>query len=629
MCGICGIAGNIDFDSKSVLQSMNQAIYHRGPDEDGVFSDDKVGLAMRRLSILDLEHGSQPIFNAKGDICTVYNGEIYNYPKLREDLEAKGYEFKTHVDTEVIVYLYEEYGEDFVKLLRGMFALAVWDATNEILIIARDQVGIKPLYYSFDNGLLMFGSELKAILAAKKLDLTLSRQAVDTFLTYMFIPAPLTIYSEVKKLKPGHYIRFSEGELEIKQYWRLDVPAQKDRQLTEQTREVIEDSIKHHLLSDVPMGAFVSGGVDSSLVAALASKHLSYPISAYTVHFSGKSNFLDDERPYVRELATRYDLDVHELECSQDFTDIADQVLDAFDEPFGDDGIIPNYYVCKLTAENVKVALSGLGGDELFAGYRRHNGIRVASYFNLLPPFIYRVIEKVINKLPEPENGSERVDHIKRFFRSLRGSNAETYFGFLSSIDAEDKKRIYSKQMQEGIDPEYTRSFVTQRFEEPESSDVIDRALYTDLMLYMPDQILTLSDRLSMHHSLEVRVPLADRVVIEHCVNIDSKFKLHGKQSKYLLKKIAAAILPDSIISHRKQGFEPPMAGWLKHELKDLLLDTLSVENLRKHGLFNSSHVQKLISDHLEGRKKNNKILFCLLMFQLWYQKFGHNLKQA
>lgn len=625
MCGICGFAGNSNFNEKEVLERMNNSIFHRGPDEDGFFQDDEVGLAMRRLSILDLEHGTQPIFNEKGNVCTVYNGEIYNYQELKADLTSKGYHFKTSVDTEVIVYLYEEYGEDFAKYLRGMFALAVWDSDKKLLIIARDQVGIKPLYYSFDDGLLLFGSELKCLVSSAQLDLTISKQAVDSFLTFMFIPAPQTIYNEVKKLEQGHYLKLQDGQLDIIKYWQLDVPQNKPETDFDEAEAVIHNSIAKHLQSDVPMGAFVSGGVDSSLVAAIASEKIKYPLKSFTAFFSGKNNFLDDERPYVYELAKNYSLEVFELECKQDFNEIANEVIDAFDEPFGDDSVIPNYYICKLTAEKVKVALSGLGGDELFAGYRRHNGIRFAGYLNFIPSFVFKIAKSLFLKFPEPKNGSERIDHIKRFFRSFSNDLSETYFGFLSSIDENDKKSLYSKDMFESVDFKTTKEFVTSKFNTPESTDPIDRALYTDLMLYMPDQILTLSDRLSMCHSLEVRVPLADKDVIEYCAKIKSKYKLRGKTSKYLLKQIAAKILPDSIINHRKQGFEPPMAGWLKHELKDLLVDTLSKENLEKHNFFNYQAVNNLIEDHIKGRRKNNKILFCLLMFQLWYQRYETN----
>jgi asparagine synthase (glutamine-hydrolysing) len=624
MCGICGFAGDLHFDKESTLNTMNQSIFHRGPDEAGCFIDDSVGLAMRRLSILDLEHGSQPVFSTDKTIVTVFNGEIYNYQELRQDLEDKGYEFYSHVDTEVIVYLYQEYGERCVDMLRGMFAIAIWDDKNKALLLARDHIGIKPLYYSFNNGLLLFGSEIKAITASSLLKLSINPQAVDTFLTYMFIPAPISIYKEINKLEPGHYLRFKDGEIQIKQYWDFDIPKNKKPPGINETESVILDSIKLHLQSDVPMGAFVSGGVDSSLVAAVASRQLSYPLNTFTVFFTGQTNFLDDERPYVRELAGSYDFNEHELECDQNFEKIVNDILDAFDEPFGDDSVIPNYYICEHTAEKVKVALSGLGGDELFAGYRRHNGIRISGWLNRIPGPVINLIKKVVMKFPEPRDGSERIDHIKRFFRSFSTDLSESYFGYLSSIDVDKKKALYSEAMIQQISFDKTKSFVKDKFNKPSSRSAVDRALYTDIKLYMPDQILTLSDRLSMHHSLEVRVPLADKVVIEHCSHILTNKKIFLGQTKYLLKKIASRFLPESIIKHRKQGFEPPMAGWLKHELKDLLLTTLSQENIQKHGLFNFDAVNRLIHDHLNGKQKNNKILFCLLIFQLWYARFEH-----
>ncbi len=624
MCGICGFAG-LDLEhsrKKEILLKMNNSIYHRGPDESGMFIDNDVALAMRRLSILDLEHGSQPIFNKNKTICTVFNGEIYNYQELKTELLNKGYEFHTHVDTEIIVYLYEEYGDDFAKKLRGMFAIAIWNSSTKELLLVRDHIGIKPLYYSYNDQILQFGSELKTILASKQLNLSINPQAVDAFLTFMFIPSPLTIYKQINKLDAGHYLKFSNGNIEIIRYWNLAVPSEKQDFSITETENIIHDSIKKHLQSDVPMGAFVSGGIDSSLVAAVASDNLSYPLSTFTIYFTGKNNFLDDERPYVHELSKKHTFDQNEMECDQDFKEIVEQILDAFDEPFGDDSLIPNFYISQLASKKVKVVLSGLGGDELFAGYRRHNGIRIAGWLRKVPVFFLKLFIKIINLIPEPKNGSERVDHIKRFFKSFSKDLSDTYFGFLSSIDNDDKAKLYKKEFIDSIDLNVTKSFVTDKFNIPESKNPVDRALYTDLMLYMPDQILVLSDRLSMQHSLEIRVPLADKDVIEHCVKIKPELKIKGTKAKYLLKEIASKILPDSIINHRKQGFEPPMASWLKHELKDMLLETLNEDNLEKHGFFQVSYVNKLIDDHLHERRKNNKILFCLLMFQLWYNRF-------
>jgi len=632
MCGICGFAGNINFDNKKTLQSMNDSIIRRGPDEEGFFSDEKVGLAMRRLSIMDLEHGSQPIFNETKNVCTIFNGEIYNYKELRTELIEKGHQFETNCDTEVIVHLYEEYGENFVKKLRGMFAIALWDHKTEELYIARDQIGIKPLYYAYKEGTLYFGSEIKTIRAAKQLQFSLNHQAVDAFLTYMFIPAPLTIYNEIKKLKPGHYIKFKHNNFDIIQYWQLDFPQNKnhDKNQVKTTQKKIKESIKAHLQSDVPMGSFLSGGLDSSLIVAYAAKQLNYTLEAFTVFFKGNENkSVEDERPYARELAKEYDFKLNEIECSQDFHEIIDDIINAFDEPFGDDSVIPNYYVCQETARKVKVALSGLGGDELYAGYRRHNGMRVAKYLNKLPLIVLQIIKQLVSWLPEPRNSSEKIDHIKRFFNSISSDFSDTYYGFFSSIDKNMKENLYTQEMKQQVNYQTTKDFVTNNFNHLTSTDPIDRALYTDLKLYMPDQILVLSDRLSMWHSLEVRVPLADIEVIEHSTQIPSNLKLRYKQTKFILREIASKVLPSSIIMHKKQGFIPPMASWLKNELKDFLSETLSKKNIQKHNLFNYENVNKLINDHVQGKRKNNKILFCLLMFQLWYEKFENTLESS
>lgn len=627
MCGICGVCGDLHFDSELTIRKMNNALFHRGPDEEGYYSGEQVNLAMRRLSILDLQNGSQPIFNESGNVCTVFNGEIYNYPELRRKMESKGYLFNTDTDTEVIVHLYDEYGEDFVKLLRGMFAIAVWDAEKKQLIVARDQIGIKPLYYYFANGLFVFGSEIKAIIPALREKLTINQQALDAYLTFMFIPAPLTIYNEISKLEPGHYLVLRNSDLKNMKYWDFDFPQHKSDPSPTETEEVLVESIKVHLQSDVPMGAFVSGGIDSSYVAAVAAKNLSYPLNTFTVFFKGENNSLEDERPYVRELGERFPLAIKEIECAPNFESIIDNIINAFDEPFGDDSIIPNYYICEFTSKDVKVALSGLGGDELFAGYRRYSGIKLAHSVSKLPKVVLKLISKLAQKMPEPTNGAERVDHVKRFFRYISSDLAETYFGFMSSIDGEKKSKLYSQSLLQSVDFDKTKAFVKDLFNKPTSKDPVDRALYTDLNLYMPDQILVLSDRLSMAHSLEVRVPLADVKVVQHCAEITSKAKLNRLNTKIIIKKIASGILPESILNHKKQGFEPPMAGWLKHELKELLVRTLSEENLAKHGFFNFEEIRQLISDHVDSKQKNNKILFSLLMFQLWFNRSESYLK--
>lgn len=582
---------------------------------------------MRRLSIIDLAGGRQPIHNEDATVWVVFNGEIYNYRELREALLQRGHRFETNSDTEVIVHLYEEHGDKLVDYLRGMFAFALWDSRRRRGLIVRDRLGIKPLFYSQVGETLLFGSEIKAILASGVIDKKLNYQALDAFITFTYIPAPLTVYRAVRKLEPGHLLIWESGRVEDRQYWDLDV-SQPDRdadggEWIERFDEAIEDAVNSHMVSDVPVGAFLSGGIDSSLVVALMSRHIANPVQTFTMGFGGARNPLIDERPLAKQVALRYGCDFHEHVVQPDFRGIVGEIVEAFDEPFADDSVIPSYYVSQFTRRNVKVAISGLGGDELFGGYQRYSGMLLSQYYScLMPRFLHRqLIQPLLQRLAEPEHGGDRIDHAKRFASAVLQSPAERYLGFVSTVRAPDRRRLFTPDVEKQINFDETDRIITDLYKHCEAPDDLTRALRVDFKTYLPEDILALSDRLSMWHSLEVRVPLVDHRLVELSARLPTFYKLDWRRKKILLKRIAANRLPTEVVGHRKQGFESPMAVWLRTELADYARAVLSPVSLSKWDLFDGEYVSAKLEEHLAGKHKNNKLLFSLIMFQEWIRR--------
>jgi asparagine synthase (glutamine-hydrolysing) len=629
MCGICGFFGDGTRIPDATLHRMNQTLVRRGPDEDGVHREAGAGLAMRRLSIIDLKTGRQPIHNEDGTVWVILNGEIYNYRELRADLLKRGHRFQTDTDTEVLVHLYEEHGPDLVRHLRGMFAFALWDAPRRRGLVARDRLGIKPLFYAEVDGTLLFGSEIKAILASGMVNRDLDIQALDAYFAFTYIPAPLTIYRQVRKLEPGHLLICEAGRIEKRCYWNVDV-ANPDREASEDEwvdrfEKAIEDAVVSHLVSDVPVGAFLSGGIDSGLVVGLMSGHLDHPVETFTMGYGGGRNALIDERPLAARLAARYGCVFHEHAVQPDFRDIVGDIVHALDEPFADDSVLPSYYVSQFTRRHVKVALSGLGGDELFAGYQRYSGVLMSqAYARFMPGFLHRLVFKpAIDRLPEPADGGDRVNHAKRFAAGALQSPAERYLHFVSTIPATERLRLYRPEVSRRVDFSGTARIITDPYEHCDGPDDVSRALYVDMKTYLPEDILTLSDRLGMWHSLEVRVPLVDHNLVELSARLPTRHKLDWRRKKILLRRIAGERLPIEVMGHRKQGFESPMAAWLRTEMADYARDILGRDRLGSSGFFDSGYVHARLDEHLAGRHKNNKLLFSLIMFQEWYERLA------
>jgi asparagine synthase (glutamine-hydrolysing) len=627
MCGICGYFGGHGAMNGTVLERMNNTLTRRGPDEGGAFCQAGVGIAMRRLSIIDLAGGRQPIHNEDQTVWVVFNGEIYNYRELREDLLRRGHRFETNSDTEVIVHGYEEYGDRVVDHLRGMFSFAIWDAPRRRGLLARDRLGIKPLFYSIQKDTLVFGSEIKAVLASGLVSKDLDIQALDAFLTYTYIPAPLTIYRDVRKLEPGHVLVFDQGKVEIRRYWDLDMTQVErdvsEQEWTERFNAAIESAVESHMVSDVPVGAFLSGGIDSGLVVAMMSRHMKEPVQTFTMGFGGSSAALIDERPLARQIADRYGCSFNAFDVQPDFRGIVGEIVSAFDEPFADDSVIPSYYVSQLTRQNVKVAMSGLGGDELFAGYDRYSGVYLSQYYAAaMPSCLHRgIVQPLVNRLPEQAHGGNRVDHAKRFAESALLSPSRRYLRFVSTLDAPGRGRLFRPDVAKDVDFDATDRLVTEPFEKCNAPDDLARALYADMKTYLPEDILALSDRLSMWHSLELRVPLIDHPLVELSARLPSRFKLNLRRKKILLRKIAQRHLPDAVLNHRKQGFESPMGAWLKTDLAGYAGDVLGRGRFGKSGLFNEDFVSDRLNEHATGRRKNNKLLFSLIMLQEWFER--------
>jgi asparagine synthase (glutamine-hydrolysing) len=627
MCGICGFFGERAAISRETLERMNRTLERRGPDDSGSFFAPGVGLAMRRLSIIDLGGGHQPICNEERTVQVVFNGEIYNYRELRDTLQRRGHRFATQSDTEVIVHLYEEYGDELVHHLRGMFAFALWDAPRRRGLVARDRLGIKPLFYAEAAGSLVFGSEIKAVLASGAAGRDLDLQALDAFLAFTYIAAPLTIYRAVRRLEPGHLLVHEGGRTAKRRYWDLDVSrpdgGPDEGEWLERFEMALEDAVRSHLVSDVPIGAFLSGGIDSSLVVGMMSRHLGEPVRTFTMGFGGARNPLIDERPLARKVASRYGCEFHDYTVAPDYRQIVGDIVQAFDEPFADDSVIPSYYVSRFTSEHVKVALSGLGGDELFAGYERYSGMLLSQYYaRLVPGALHRgLVQPLVQGLPEPARGGDRVDHAKRFAAAALQSPAERYLHFVSTLTAGERQRLWGAEAARRIDFGATGRIITEPYLNCDGPDDVARALYVDMKTYLPEDILALSDRLSMWHSLEVRVPLVDHQLVELSARLPTRFKLDWRRKKILLRRVAARRLPAEVMRHRKQGFESPMAAWLRSDLAGYARDILGPGRLGRSGLFDGEYVLARLDDHLAGRHKNNKLIFSLMMFQEWYER--------
>jgi asparagine synthase (glutamine-hydrolysing) len=608
MCGICGIASADGHADVEALRAMSAQLVHRGPDSGGEHVDREIALGARRLSIIDLAGGDQPIANEDGSVVVVQNGEIYNYPELREELARAGHVFHTRSDTEVHVHLYEQHGIDFAERLRGMFAVAIWDASRRRLVLARDRYGIKPLYYRHVGGELRFASELRALPRGE-----IDTDGLEAFLAFNSIPAPYSIFRDVRKLPAGHVLVWENGSVTIERFARpgpTEVRDGDEAELVEELRARLRNSVKAHLLADVPVGVMLSGGVDSAALAALAAQETVEPVHTFTIGFAEKSF---DERDDARLVAERYGTNHHELLVRPDPQLLLEALADAFDEPFADSSALPTYLISQLAADHVKVALSGEGGDELFGGYYTYAADLLAD--RAAP--IARIARPLVEALPSSSRKASLDYRAKRFVRAAHLPPLERHHGWKEIFSPEARRELRGGGAN-GFDPV---DVYRARYAETAGAPELARLQDVDFGVYLVDDLLVKTDRASMAHSLEVRVPFLDPAVTNLAFALPTRLKVRGLQKKVLLRKAVEPLLPREIVHGRKRGFSIPAAAWLRGELEPFARATLSAETLRRQGFFRPEPVTRLLDEHVAGREDWSRQLWGLLAFTLWYER--------
>ena len=621
MCGIAGVASatresNI---TEVLVRHMCDQIVHRGPDDEGIYVAEGSGLGMRRLSIIDVAGGHQPVFNEDRSAWIVYNGEIYNFPELRPELEKNGHCFYTKTDTECIIHLYEEMGADCVTKLRGMFGLAIYDKAKRKLILARDRLGKKPMHYALHNGSLYFASEIKSILAVAPELAEVNSQALLEYLYYGYVPEPLTAFSGIHKLPSGHLLEFENGRISIRQYW--DLPEynthspKSEEECLEELEQRLFEATKIRLISDVPLGAFLSGGTDSSTVVGLMARASSGPVKTFSIGFK-KDDF--NEAEYARVVAKKFGTDHHEMILEPDVVQTVEHLTSSLEEPFGDSSMLPTYYVSQMARRHVTVALSGDGGDEIFAGYDRYRIHAGRQMFERIPEWARRFYrESVFPRLPHSVKG-------RKLSYNMSLPWQERYVDGLSFLPAFERDTPllsdgFRAVLRHGDDP---GNVLRRRFAAAPSKDPVSQILYVDTKTYMVDDILAKVDRMSMLNSLETRAPILDHVFVEWVTGLPPQWKLRGKEQKYILRKLAERIgVPREVLYRQKQGFSLPLVHWMRNELKDMLMMLLEPRSLER-GYFLRRGVQAVMDDYTLRGRTNTGRLWRLLMFELWHRNF-------
>ena len=624
MCGIAGIVrtGTEPVD-EALLSRMCEAIRHRGPDEGGTYVKGPVGLGVRRLSIIDVKGGHQPISNQDGSSWIVFNGEIYNYLELREKLEKLGHTFHTNSDTEAIVHAYDQYGADCPKYLRGMFAFAIWDERTQELLLARDRVGKKPLLYAEVNGDFIFGSEFSALLLHPKLSRDIDTKALDYYLSFMCIPAPLTAYQAIRKLEPGHTLRWRHGEIKIERYWQPDFSSKisiTEEEAGERALELLRDAVKVRLMSEVPLGAFLSGGIDSSAVVALMSELSSEPVKTFSIGFD-EQDF--SELHHARRVAKHVGANHHEFIVRPDALEVLPILVRHYGEPYADSSAIPTYYVARETRKHVTVALNGDGGDESFAGYERYAAMPIAEHYHRLPEFVREsIIGKAVGLLPTPISSRTHTGRAKRFLRVASLPKVERYFRWMSVFDRDAKRDLYSDDFSHETAGFQARDLLEPWFAKSNGEGIVDAALLADIMTYLPNDLLVKVDIASMAVSLEARSPFLDHHVIEFAASLPEKLKLRGLTTKYLLKRMLKKLVPAENLERRKMGFGVPIGHWFRGQMQPFLREVLLSEKALGRGLFKPQRVNQLVDLHARGEGDYSAQLWTLLMLELWFRDF-------
>jgi len=635
---MCGICGQVNTDpaqpvDRVVLERMNAVIRHRGPDSDGFYVNGNVGLAVRRLAIIDLATGDQPISNEDGTVWIIFNGEIYNYPQLRPQLEAKGHVFRSNSDTEVIIHLYEDHGVACVDHLRGMFAFAIWDEKQRRLLLVRDRLGQKPLYYTQYDGTLLFGSELKCILQYPGLSREVDLEAIHHYLTLQYVPHPWTAFKDIRKLPPAHRLVWQDGHIRVERYWDLVYePKWKlpEVELKQKIRETITEAVQIRLMSDVPLGAHLSGGIDSSIVVGLMAGMMDQPVKTFSIGFKEEAF---SELPFARQVAQRFGTDHHEFVLEPDALDVLPRLMEHFDEPFADPAAIPTWYLAQMTRQHVTVALNGDGGDEAFAGYQRYYGDLIADSYRLVPSFLrHGVFDRVLQALPVQADRPMERSHImalRQLARAADISHAASVIRWGSYFNEAEKWALYNDDMRQAIKVTSSAALLEEAFRRARAANRLDRTLYTDVHNYLPGALLPKVDRTTMAHSLEARSPFLDHKAMELAARLPVRWKVKGQRTKRILREVFADLVPAEVEKRGKMGFGVPLGMWFRGPLYQPARDLLLAPDTRLRGYLQMDAIARLIKDNVHGKADNGKRIWALLNLEVWLRQYevSHVLK--
>ncbi|MBZ0254447.1 asparagine synthase (glutamine-hydrolyzing) [bacterium] len=630
MCGICGLVYQDAQRSpdRALLQRMTDVIHHRGPDDEGHFIDGPVGLGSRRLSIVGLGDGHMPMATEDESVWVAYNGEIYNHPELRRLLEPKGHRYRTGADTESLLHGYREWGEDFLEHVQGMFALALWDRNQRKLILARDRLGIKPLYIQQDGAALRFGSEIKSILCDADVPREIDLNGLNFYLGYLASSPPFTLLKGVEKMRPGEMLVWQDGKSQRRMFWTpensFSLLQSSPDELKHELRDRLRETVRSHLMADVPVGAFLSGGVDSSVLVALMHDEIGPGFKTFSIGFEGHALF--DETEHAEAVAKQFETDHTVLRLQpNDLLSALDDITWQLDEPLADSSCLPVYFVSKLAAEQVKVVMSGDGGDELLAGYRKYQGEYFRRYVSWLPATVQSMLSQAaLSVLPESRAGKtmDLLRQVKKFFRGLDPDPFERHLGWAVHFEDQLRANVLLPEVRASLNFDAPRRFRRDLFDAIQQPDVLNKMLWVDLRHNLPDDMLTKVDRMSMLHSLEVRVPFLDHKFVEFACSLPGDVKLRDKTTKWILKEAFADRLPHSILHRRKHGFDVPVGEWFKHELRDVIEDACSEQTIKKRGLFDPAAIRALLNDHTAGRREFNNQLWILLSLERWQRQY-------
>jgi asparagine synthase (glutamine-hydrolysing) len=629
MCGIYGYISSRGKIEPEILRNMGHALAHRGPDDEGEISDVSDGLAIslghKRLSIIDLSPmAKQPMANEDETIWITFNGEIYNFKEIRKELEGKGHRFRSKSDSEVVVHLYEETGTQCLQRLNGMFAFALWDRTKQLLFLARDRLGKKPLHYCVRDDGIIFASEIKALLKHPGVARELNLHSLSKYLTYEYVPAPDTIFKSIKKVEPGHYLVYRNGEASTHRYWHIpldDYPVsdKTEAQCVEHLRDILNRAVNARLVADVPVGLFVSGGIDSALVAAFAAK-TGRRLDCFTIGFD-EASF--DESRYALQVSQALGIKQHiKVFKVPEMLQAVQRLPDILDEPLADPSILPMYLLSQFASEKTKVVLSGDGGDELFAGYQTYQAHKLVTYYDVLPAALKRALMAMVSHLPVSHRYLSMDFKLKQFLKGVGISSEIRFFSWRGAFSPAEKTDLLTPEVAHELSDHNCYEDIFRYIKESGLTKELERILYLSMKLYLQDNNLVTVDRASMANGLEVRCPLLDNELVEFVCRLPMEYKLAGLKTKYLLKKAAEGLVPAAVIHRQKKGFGVPLSKWLTGELKEFMLDYLSEESIRNQGIFNYSYIRRIIEEHLMRKKDNREMLWTLLVFQTWYERY-------